>query len=103
MTVNNTCFWCGQACDGTCLDLPQSTQMRPSDLAYFLLTDGKTSTPTVHSDDCYICNDPEFAQMGLPVCKPCLACGGHVPADDDVCDSCEAEQYELYMTGQEES
>jgi hypothetical protein len=36
---------------------------------------------------CYICNDPEFAQMGLPLCTACPECGAHVPADDCVCDN----------------
>lgn len=37
----------------------------------------------------------EFAQMGLPVCKPCPYCtaehgvpAGHVPADDEDCSAC---------------
>lgn len=68
--------------------------MKPSDPAYHLLTDGFTSTPVVHDPKCYICNDPEFAQMGLPLCKPCPDClakrqvDGHVPADDSVCSVC---------------
>jgi hypothetical protein len=37
---------------------------------------------------CYICDDPEYALMGLPLCYPCPACGGHIPADDCVCDDC---------------
>jgi hypothetical protein len=47
-------------------------------------------TPThdeIYRDDCYICTDPEFALMGLPVCKPCDECGGHVPADDIECEN----------------
>jgi hypothetical protein len=63
------------------------TQMKPSDPAYWMLLDGVTSTPTVCNNDCYICNDPEFAQMGLPLCYPCCFCGAHVPADDIVCDN----------------
>ena len=64
-----------------------SQKMKPNDPAYWMLSDGVTSTPTVYNDDCYICRDPEFAQMGLPLCYPCLACGAHVPADDPVCDN----------------
>jgi hypothetical protein len=51
-----------------------------------------TST-TVYNERCYICNDREFALMGLPLCKPCVAevdgveCGAHVPADDVECDN----------------
>jgi hypothetical protein len=62
------------------------TQM--DDPAHRLLTDGYTSTSNVYRDGCYICEDPEFAQMGLPLCRPCEKCGGHVAADDCVCDDC---------------
>jgi hypothetical protein len=41
-----------------------------------------------YRESCYICRDPEFAQMGLPLCRACPACGGHVAADDVVCDDC---------------
>lgn len=46
---------------------------------------------TVYNDRCYICRDPEFALMGLPLCYPCVdtvdgvECGAHTPADDIVC------------------
>lgn len=93
------CYWCQTACGGKCLGV--SNQMTPSDPAYWMLTDSHVSTPTVHSDNCYICNDPEFAQMGLPLCKPCVTCGGHVAADDNICDDCGADQYELYMASQD--
>ena len=63
--------------------------MRSDDPAYHLLTDGFTSEPTVYKAGCYICEDPEFAQMGLPLCYSCAKCGGHVPADDNVCSDCE--------------
>ena len=63
------------------------TKMKPSDPAYWMLSDGVTSTPTVYRAGCYICDDPEFAQMGLPLCYPCVFCGAHVPADDTVCDN----------------
>jgi len=64
--------------------------MRRNDPAYHLLTDGYTSTPTpgLYRSTCYICRDPEFSQMGLPLCYPCQFCNGHVAADDDVCDDC---------------
>ena len=64
-----------------------SVPMKPSDPAYFMLFDGVTSTPTVYNKSCYICNDPEFAQMGLPLCYACIVCGAHVPADDIICDN----------------
>jgi hypothetical protein len=57
-----------------------------------MLYDEFTSTPVVHRDGCYICEDPEFAQMGLPLCRLCPACKtGHVAADDTVCDDCGAD------------
>jgi hypothetical protein len=63
-----------------------------NDPARILLEDDYTSTPTVHRPGCYICEDPEFAQMGLPLCYPCHKCGGHVAADDCVCDDCGEDQ-----------
>lgn len=92
--MTEICFWCLTECGGTCLGVPN--QMKPSDPAYFMLSNSRTSTKTVHSDNCYICNDPEFAQMGLPLCTPCANCGGHVAADDTICDACGADQFELY-------
>lgn len=76
------------------------TVTQPDDPAYKLLQDDYTSTPVVHKTGCYICEDPEFAQMGLPLCRKCSKCGGHIPADDCVCDDCgydEMEEYEEYM------
>ncbi len=66
----------------------------PGDPAYWMLLDDFTSTPVVHRDDCYICRDPEFAQMGLPLCRKCPECvrqgrgDGHIPADDAACTDC---------------
>lgn len=62
-------------------------KMTPDDPAYWMLFDGFESTPVVHNPDCYICNDPEFAQMGLPLCYKCFLCDAHVPADDNMCDA----------------
>jgi hypothetical protein len=42
----------------------------------------------VHDAECYICNDPDYAAYGLPLCYPCPICGGHIAADDNVCDVC---------------
>ena len=67
---------------------PHPRKTKRSDPAYRLLFDGHESTPVVYSPTCYICRDPEFAQMGLPLCRKCPQCGGHVPADDDICDDC---------------
>lgn len=62
--------------------------MKSSDPAAWMLTDGHTSTPVVHKQGCPICEDPEYAQMGLPLCRRCPVCGGHIAADDTVCDDC---------------
>ena len=50
-----------------------SVPMQPTDPAYFLLEQGRKnpelrSKPTVYKKGCYICEDPEFAMMGLPLC-----------------------------------
>jgi len=68
------------------------------DPAHILLTDGYTSKPKVYKPGCYICEDPEFAQMGLPLCRKCPACGGHIAADDTTCDDCGLDEEELYFT-----
>lgn len=62
-------------------------KMKPDDPAYWMLSDGVESTPTTYNKNCYICNDSEFAQMGLPLCYECIICGAHVPADDCECDN----------------
>lgn len=69
------------------------------DPAHILLTDGFTSKPVVYRAGCYICEDPEFAQMGLPLCKPCPRCvaggrTGHMAADDPICDDCGYSMYD---------
>jgi hypothetical protein len=82
--------------------------MQPGDPAYWMLYDDVTSTPTVRRDGCYICMDPEFAQMGLPLCRPCPPCSkesgsmsGHVAADDTTCDVCGADEQELFFEAEE--
>lgn len=99
----STCHWCQENCGGTCLGLNKSTQMRTDDPAYWMLSSGHTSTPTTYREGCYICEDPEFAQMGLPLCHPCPRCteqaghdAGHVAADDSVCDDCGYDMREAY-------
>ena len=66
------------------------TITQSSDPAFALLQDSFTTTPIegLYRESCYICTDPEFAQMGLPLCYACPICGGHVAADDTVCDDC---------------
>lgn len=99
------CHWCERACGGTCLGVNNAAgpvQMRPDDPAYWMLKDGTTSTPVVFREDCSICRDPEFAQMGLPLCQLCEACGtGHVAADDEVCDDCGANAREIWEAQQQ--
>jgi hypothetical protein len=74
-----------------------SVAANPNDKAFWMLFDGHTSTPVVYLKGCYICDDPEFARMGLPLCRACPECIraerglGHVPADDDECDECGAQ------------
>lgn len=97
-----SCHWCGGDCGATCLQLTKSTQMQTGDPAYWMLSSGPVTPKTIHRDGCYICEDPEFAQMGLPLCKPCPSCGGHVPADDVVCDDCgDDAEYAAYMAAKE--
>lgn len=74
-----------------------SVAANPGDPAFWMLFDERVSTPVVHRDGCYICEDLEFAAMGLPLCRACPECIragrglGHVPADDDQCDECDAQ------------
>jgi hypothetical protein len=72
-----------------------SVPMQPDDPAYWMLKDNVTSTPFpgLYRDSCYICRDPEFAQMGLPLCYPCPMCRGHIAADDTVCSDCGKDAY----------
>lgn len=75
--VGARCAKCGGTITGT------------SDAATALLMDGYTSRQSgPKRAGCYICEDPEFARMGLPLCRACPKCGGHVAADDTVCDDC---------------
>lgn len=61
-----------------------------------LYDDDYTSSTTVYDELCYICNDPDFARMGLPLCRECNECKsksdgkelGHIPADDSQCTVC---------------
>jgi hypothetical protein len=64
-----------------------SHRMSSDDPAFWMLKDDFHSTPTAYNPNCYICRDPEFAAMGMPLCYPCYKCGAHVPADDCVCDN----------------
>lgn len=92
-----------------------SERMTPDDPAWWMLQRGMNdpswcSTPEVLMPGCYICEDEEFALMGLPLCKPCQACrnagrgDGHIPADDVECSVCGASDpaYEDYLNSLEE-
>lgn len=76
--------------------------MRPNDPAYWMLFDDFVSIPVVHKAGCFICEDPEFAQMGLPLCRKCPQCGGHIPADDCVCDDCGFDEYIQHFANEAE-
>lgn len=78
------------------------TVTQPNDPARALLLDGHTSTTDAPaSKKCYICNDPEFSRMGLPLCRKCPACGGHIAADDAVCDVCGLDDSAFYQVESE--
>lgn len=72
-----------------------------------LYNDDYTTSTTVYDEDCYICRDPDFARMGLPLCRECDQCKqegrglGHVAADDVICSVCGWDSYAAYMEEQE--
>jgi hypothetical protein len=71
-----------------------SVPLKPDDPAFFLLENGPRSIPQIFKAGCYICEDIEFALMGLPLCYPCKYCQGHVAADDTICDECGKDQHD---------
>lgn len=78
-----------------------SRALSEDDPAYWMLREGwkdpekaiQRKLASAYSPGCYICEDPEFALMGLPLCWHCEKCGGHVPADDIVCTDCGHEHF----------
>jgi hypothetical protein len=67
-----------------------------------LYDDKYTSTPSgPYRSDCYICRDPDFAQMGLPLCRKCAKCDGHIPADDTICSDCGNDEMDDYAEAQQ--
>lgn len=76
-----------------------SRPLQETDPAYWMLEQGRAKVESgegikkssVYNSSCYICRDPEFALMGLPLCYPCVVvtdgvqCGAHTPADDVEC------------------
>lgn len=82
------------------------TVTQPDDPAYALLQDDVVSTRVVYRSGCFICEDPEFAMMGLPLCRPCPKCQeqgktGHIAADDCECDDCGYDEHEAYLEAHE--
>lgn len=71
-----------------------SLPMKPSDPAYWMLEQGladpskRSKSNVAKKPNCYICLDPEYALMGLPLCFACHICGSHVAADESECDTC---------------
>jgi hypothetical protein len=66
-----------------------ASKLQPNDPAYFMKFDEHKSVPVIFKEGCYICEDSEFAQIGMPLCTICCKCKkGHVPADDGSCDEC---------------
>lgn len=69
-----------------------------TEMEALLFNDGYTSSPTgPYRSDCYICRGPDFAKMGLPLCRACSKCEGHVAVDDTVCSDCGWDEYEEMM------
>lgn len=87
-----------------------SVPLREDDPAYWMLERGRED-PSWRSKrhvpvrkGCYICEDPEFELMGLPLCRSCPQCTiqgrpGHIPADDTVCDECGLDEAPMYYYG----
>jgi len=74
-------------------------KMKQNDPCYFMLLQGRMnpslrSSSDVYKKGCYICEDKEYSMMGLPLCRSCKNCGGHVAADDIICDDCGIDQAE---------
>lgn len=97
MTEGITTMYC---LHDDCTNRNQHTHTATTDPAYALLVDPNvfsTPDPDVYDEHCYICTDPEFAQMGMSLCRSCLIClregrgAGHIPADDTECTACGAE------------
>lgn len=78
-----------------------SVPLKTNDPAYWMLEEGRKKVesgegikrPETYKSDCYICLDPEFALMGLPLCWSCrvmvdgVECGAHGAADDIECEA----------------
>lgn len=86
-----------------------SKPLDPGDPCYFMLENGRKeksetpnefdwrSKPVVFKEGCYICEDEEFSLMGLPLCRDCPKCQGHISADGTVCDDCGFDERESLL------
>ena len=80
-----------------------------TDPCYFMLAEGmhdetkRSVQRGPKRTGCYICEDPEYALMGLPLCTACPKCSGHVAADDSCCDDCGHDSYESWCEEQEKA
>lgn len=80
------------------------TPMPASDPAQALVKSRHFTVPTVYRQSCYICRDPEFALLGMSLCRPCPACeNGHIAADDVTCDDCGFDLQEAWEREQGDS
>ena len=73
-----------------------SIPLKPDDPAYWMLKDEHVSIPQIFRPDCYICTDPEFALIGVPLCRRCTFCDGHIAGDDTVCSDCGRDDREAF-------
>ncbi len=95
-------------------------QTPANDPAAWMIRDGlrdasrRSRQHVARRNECYICADPEFELMGLPLCRACLVCTllrnqplradggsvfvpyGHVPADDTACSDCDQDDQEWH-------
>jgi hypothetical protein len=76
--------WLGRLAAGAHAAGNASVAANPADPAHWMLFDGHQSVPVVHREGCYICEDPEFAAMGLPLCSPCPDCVRRM----EICTAC---------------
>jgi len=81
---DDTARWLGGLAAGAHAAGNASVAANPSDPAHWMLFAGHQSIPVVHREGCYICEDPEFAAMGLPLCSPCPNCVRQM----EICTAC---------------
>lgn len=74
--------------EGQCTAPPGKCDASPDFGGLPVLPKSEQPVAGAYSPSCYICRDPSFKAMGLPLCRRCRFCGGHIAADDVVCDDC---------------